>query len=404
MTHNRLALLLGATVALSPFAMDAYLPAFPEIAAAFGITTAEVGVTVSVYLAGLALGHLVGGPLSDRYGRDRILFSGLALFLAGSLLVAGAQDFAALNGWRFLQALGAGWCVVSVAAIARDHSSGAEGAQLFSLIGLVIFIAPATAPAIGTAILTVTDWPGIFVFLAVYAAVLAMVLRLTLFRRWKGRPERRQPLHTVVTNYAAVLRHGTAMRLLAVQSLVFSVMILFITHASFIFQEWFGLSKAAFAGWMAAHMVLMGGFNLLNRWVLNYRHPAVVLRAAVGLQAFAACYLAVIALTDPPLALFLPGLLLAVGAFGAGVPNTFSLYLDFFRDIAATAAALMGAVRFSAAGLISAFSSLAAGGSLSAVMAMMAACALAALVLAWGAPAAIEHRAASSRAGKTATE
>jgi len=392
MTQLQLALLLGATVALSPFAMDAYLPAFPEIAASFGVTTAEVGITVSVYLVGLALGHLVGGPLSDRYGRDRVLYAGLALFLVGSLLVAASPSFAALNGWRFVQAIGAGWCVVSVPAIARDHTSGAEGAQLFSLIGLVIFVAPATAPAIGTLILTVTGWQGIFLFLAGYAAALAVLLRLTLFRHWQGRPERRHPLPTVVTNYALVLRHGTAMRLLAVQSLVFSVMILFITHASFIFQEWYGLSKAAFSGWMAAHMVLMGGFNLLNRWLLNYRHPSEVLRVAIGLQTAATLYLTGIALTDPSLALFLPGLLLAIGAFGAGVPNTFSLYLEFFRDIAATASALMGAVRFAIAGLISAFSSLLVAGSLARVMAMMALCALAALVLAWGVPGALERR------------
>ncbi|MFP4615919.1 MAG: multidrug effflux MFS transporter [Thiohalorhabdus sp.] len=394
MNHTRLALLLGATVAVSPLAMDAYLPAFPEIAATYGIASGEVGVTVSVYLVGLALGHLVGGPLSDRYGRDRVLYGGLALFLAGSLLVAASPSFAALTGWRFLQALGAGWCVVSVPAIARDHSSGAEGAQLFSLIGLVIFVAPAAAPSIGTLILTVTGWPGIFVFLAAYAGALAVLLRLTLFRRWQGRPSHRHPLHTVVTNYATVLRHRTAMRLLAVQSLVFSVMILFITHASFIFQEWYGLSKAAFSGWMAAHMVLMGGFNLLNRWLLNYRHPSEVLRVAIGLQAAAALYLAGIALTEPSLALFLPGLLLAIGSFGAGVPNTFSLYLDFFRDIAATASALMGAVRFSVAGGISATSSMLVGGSLWGVTAMMAACALTALLLAWGVPRAVERSAA----------
>ncbi|KPV41753.1 hypothetical protein AN478_01430 [Thiohalorhabdus denitrificans] len=391
MNHTRLALLLGATVAVSPLAMDAYLPAFPEIATAYGIASGEVGVTVSVYLVGLALGHLIGGPLSDRYGRDHVLYAGLALFLVGSLLVAASPSFAALNGWRFVQALGAGWCVVSVPAIARDHTSGAEGAQLFSLIGLVIFVAPAAAPSIGTLILTITGWPGIFVFLAGYAGALAVLLRLTLFRHWKGRPSHRRPLRTVITNYATVLRHLTAMRLLAVQSLVFSVMILFITHASFIFQEWYGLSKAAFSGWMAAHMVLMGGFNLLNRWLLNYRHPSEVLRVAIGLQATAALYLAGVALTDPPLALFLPGLLLAIGAFGAGVPNTFSLYLDFFREIAATASALMGAVRFSVAGLISATSSMLVGGSLWGVTAMMAACALAAFLLAWGVPRAVER-------------
>ena len=85
--------------------------------------------------------------------------------------------------------------------------------------------------------------------------------------------------------------------------------------------------------WMAAHMVLMGGFNLLNRWLLNYRHPAVVLQAAIAVQAAATCYLTAVAATEPSLALFLPGMLLAIGAFGAGVPNTFSLFLDFFSGL-----------------------------------------------------------------------
>ena len=373
--------------------MDAYLPAFPAMAAAFGVTSADVGVTVGVYMLGLAVGHLVGGPLSDRYGRDRVLFGGLGLFIVGSLLIAASPTFPALVGWRFLQALGAGGCVVSVPAIARDHTSGTEGARLFSLIGLVIFIAPAAAPAIGTGILALTGWRGIFVFLALYAVTVGLALRLTLFRHWRGRPSVRPPLATVVTNYGHVLRNGIAMRLLAVQSLVFAVMILFITHASFIFQEWYGLSSAVFAGWMAGHMILMGGFNLLNRWLLGYRHPAVVLRGAVALQLLGTMYMVGTALTGPPLALLLPGTLLAIASFGAGVPNTFSLYLDYFREVAATATALMGAVRFSAAGVISGLSAAVVGGSLVGVAGAMALCAGAALVLAWGVPAAIERRA-----------
>ncbi|MFA9462468.1 multidrug effflux MFS transporter [Thiohalorhabdus methylotrophus] len=389
MNHSRLALLLGASVAVSPLAMDAYLPAFPEIARTFGIPNHQVGMSVSIYLLGLALGHLIGGPLSDRYGRQRVMLGGLGMFVAGSLLLGFSASFDALLGWRFLQALGGGFCVVSVPAIARDHTSGAEGARLFSLIALVTFVAPATAPTIGTGILHLTSWPGIFFFLALYAATIAVLLRVTLFRSYPHQPGHCAPLHTLVTNYLHVLRHGTAMRLLGIQALVFSVMMVYITHGSFILQDWYGLSKPVFSAIMAGTVGAMAAFNISNRWLLRRWSPAIILRAAVLLQAAALLYLVAVVHTSPRLALFLPGLILALGSFGAGVPNTFSLFLEFFREMAATAAALMGALRFSIAGTISGLSSQVVGGSLSMVVLMMAGCSLTALFLAWNTPHAV---------------
>ena len=182
MSHLRLALLLGAAITIGPLAMDAYLPAFPEIARSLGVAPQQVGLSVSVYLAGLSVGHLVGGPLSDRYGRQVILLGGLGVFIAASVGIATSATLAGLLGWRLVQALGAGFTIVSVPAIVRDRTRGTESARLFSLIALITFAAPASAPAIGTLILWFTQWPGIFLFQAVYAAGIALLLRATLFR------------------------------------------------------------------------------------------------------------------------------------------------------------------------------------------------------------------------------
>ncbi|HKJ89258.1 MAG TPA: MFS transporter, partial [Gammaproteobacteria bacterium] len=334
MNHSRLGLLLGASVAVSPLAMDGYLPAFPEIARTCGVSGHAVGFSVAIYLLGLAVGHLIGGPLSDRYGRQRIMLGGLVIFVAGSVLLAFRASFSWLLAWRGLQALGGGFCVVSVPAIARDHTSGTEAARLFSLISLVTFIAPATAPTIGTGILQVTPWPGIFLFMAGYAGALALLLRATLFRSYPHPPGGPAPLHTLLTNYLQVLRNPTAMRLLGVQALVFSVLMVFITHASFIFQDWYGLSKPTFSLIMAANVIVMAGFNLSNRRLLRRWSPAVILRGTVLLQTAALLYLLAVAYTAPRLELFLPGLVVGVGCFGAGMPNTFSLFLEFFREIA----------------------------------------------------------------------
>ncbi|HKL78278.1 MAG TPA: multidrug effflux MFS transporter [Gammaproteobacteria bacterium] len=392
MSHFRLALLLGAAIAIGPLAMDAYLPAFPEIAAALGVPAPQVGLSVSVYLAGMAAGHLVGGPLSDRYGRRAVLLGGLAVFVGGSLGIAASTTLGSLLLWRLIHALGAGFCIVSIPAITRDRTSGTESARLFSLIALITFIAPATAPAIGTLILWFTDWPGIFIFLAVYGAAIALLLYLNLFRGTPPAARTREPLHTLLTNYAQVLRHGPAMRLLLVLAMAFSIMMIYITHASLLFQEHFALSKEAFSLIMAGSVAAMAALNVTNRWLLRYWEPMTLLRAAITLQAAALLYLTALSATEPGLALFLPGLILAIATFGAAMPNTFSAFLEFFPHISATATALMGAMRFTIAGLLSALSSMLADGSLLPIVGLMTLCALVGLALVWvgGGPARAE--------------
>ncbi len=379
--HLRLALVLGAAVAVSPLAMDAYLPAFPAIAQTLGVPHHLVELSLSIYLAGLAGGHFLGGPLSDRYGRAPVMLGGLTLFGAASLMIAVSATFGQLMGWRLLQAVGAGFCVVSVPAIARDHTRGAEAARLFSLIGLVIFVAPAAAPSLGTLLLWLSGWPAIFVFLAGYAALLIAVLRLTLFTGPRpSRPER-EPVRTLLTHYGQVLRSAAAMRLLGVQALVFSVMMVFITHASAIFQRGYGLSEGAFSAIMAGSVAVMALFNLGNRGLLRRWDPDPILRGTVALQAATLLALFLLTLADPPLILFLPVLLLGIGTFGAAMPNTFATYLEHFPHISATAAALMGGLRFTVSGGISGISAWLADGRLWPVAAMMAGCSLGALLL-----------------------
>jgi DHA1 family bicyclomycin/chloramphenicol resistance-like MFS transporter len=177
------------TVALGPLALDAYLPAFPDIADGFGIPHADVGLTLSAYVATLGLAQLVGGPLSDRYGRKLILFVGLTIFAIAAMMIAGADTLAELVGWRIVQGIGGAFCAVSVPAIVRDQVGGQEAARLFGLIGLTMFIAPAAAPSLGALMLALGDWHWIFVLLAGYALLLAVVLQIALFPKLKPRPQ-----------------------------------------------------------------------------------------------------------------------------------------------------------------------------------------------------------------------
>ncbi len=398
MSHLQLAILLGMTVALGPLALDAYLPAFPGIAADLGVAHGDVGLTLSAYVAALGSAQLIGGPLSDRYGRQKILFGGLAVFAGSALMVAQASSFGEMIGWRIAQGIGGAFCAVSVPAIVRDQVRGAEAARLFGLIGLVMFAAPAAAPSIGSLLLVVGDWPAIFILLGVYALLLAVVLHVRLFRQLPARERVETPIHTLLTNYGQVLRHGAAVRFIGLQALAFSVMLVFITHASFIYQDWFGLSRTTFSLLFAANIALMACINLINRQLL-LRYPSVIiLRWAVFVQAVAAGALLICGFLGAPYWAVAACIVVAAGCMGAIAPNNMANTLEFFPKLGGTAAALLGATQFTVAGGISALSTLPGEHSLMPIIITMTACSFGAALLAAGAPKAMGRALAHEQA------
>jgi DHA1 family bicyclomycin/chloramphenicol resistance-like MFS transporter len=391
LSNLQLAILLGMTVALGPLALDAYLPAFPEIADSLSTGHGQVGLTLSVYVAALGLAQLLGGPLSDRYGRQQVLFTGLAVFSCAAFLVAQAETLPEMLGWRVIQGIGGAFCAVSVPAIVRDQTNGQDAARLFGLIGLVMFIAPAAAPSIGSTLLYFSEWHSIFLMLTAYGVLLAMVLHFVLFRRLPPRPKVHTPVSTLITNYGLVLRHRVTMRFVGIQALCFSAMLVFITHASFIYQEWFGLSNATFSILFAANIVTMAGLNLFNRRLLNRYQSVRILRACVFLQTVAGIVLVICAWAGAPYWVIAACIIAAVGFMGAIVPNNMANALEFFPQLGGTAAAMLGASQFTIAGGVSALSTALAGGTLLPIVLTMAVCVLGAAVLAAGGPAAIER-------------
>jgi DHA1 family bicyclomycin/chloramphenicol resistance-like MFS transporter len=385
------------TVALGPLALDAYLPAFPAIARDFAIPHADVGLTLSAYVATLGMAQLVGGPLSDRYGRRNILFIGLAVFALASLMVALADNLSSMIAWRVVQGIGGAFCAVSVPAIVRDQVGGQEAARLFGLIGLIMFIAPAAAPSLGALMLALGDWHWIYVFLAAYAFFLAVVLQLALFPRLKPRPRATTPVKTLVTNYVLVLKHRTTMRFVGIQVMCFSSMMLFITHSSFIYQEWFGLSNSTFSILFAANIGVMAALNLINRPLLRTFSSVVLLRVQVIIQFVMLVGLVSVVLLDGPLWAVAGFIIAAVGCQGGIVPNNMANALEFFPHMGGTAAAMLGAFQFTLAGAISALSSAYGGEALLPITLSMLACSVGAVLLSLGAPAAVAREKAAEQ-------
>ncbi|HET9679546.1 MAG TPA: multidrug effflux MFS transporter [Gammaproteobacteria bacterium] len=382
----RLAVVLAFTVALGPFALDAYLPAFPAMADALGVSVSDIGLTLSIYVIALSAGQIVGGPLSDRLGRRQILYPGLLIFIIGSAMVAFSESLLFVLLARAIQGVGGGFCAVSVPAIVRDRVTGNEAARLYSLIALIMFIAPAIAPSLGTLLLHGFGWQGIFVFLIAYGLFVTITLRLTIFR---GSPPVRvqgsAPLLRMITNYGRVLRHKAALRFIGLQAMVYSIMLVYLAHASYFYQQWMNLSPSTFALLFGANVVTMAAFSIGNRRLL-LRWPVLkVLPVMVCVQASGVLALGLIVWLGAPPVMAVPVFMLMIGAMGGIAPNNLANVMDFFKELSGTAAALMGAVPFAIGGLISAISTRFGADNLIAVTSIMAACALLGVWLAFSA-------------------
>jgi DHA1 family bicyclomycin/chloramphenicol resistance-like MFS transporter len=369
------------SMALAPLALDTYLPAFPAMADSFGVNVHEISLSISIYVFMLALGQLVGGPLSDRYGRGLIMLSGLSLFTITSLLISQTTSLTTLLILRALQAFGGGWAMVCVPAIVRDKLSGIEAAKFFSLIGLIMIIAPAIAPAIGSLLLHFSSWVSIFLFLGIYSIVLAILLKLVIFRG-------QAPTSTAVPisiwqRYRSVFSTRAAMPFMFLQMLAFSVMMLFITHSSFIYQEHFGVGPAVFSLLFGVNVVMMLVMNLTNRALLKRSvAPETILRAGLTMQGVGVVLLLLVVTLAPSLWLFVPAMVITVGALGAVGPNIQACFMEYFPQNSGTAAALIGATQFLFAGLVSALSILLPETLLSIVL-CQAACSAMCLLLVW---------------------
>jgi len=366
---------LGFTMMLGPFAIDTYLPAFPLIADSLGVTIHQISLSISIYMMGFALGQLSGGALSDRYGRRRVLITGLCVFAAASFFLAQVESLEMLLLGRVVQAVGGGWTGVSIPALVRDRVNGVQAAKMFSLIGLVSIVAPAIAPAIGAGLLELGNWGLVFLCLGGYALCLLPLLSVTVFRG----PPAAKPAHdgvTVLQRYLGVLNMPTALPYIFWQTASFGGLIIFVTYASYIYQDHFDQSRGMFTFLFACNIFAMFVCNLLNRLLLNRYYPRQIMFVASCVQSAAGMLLLCAALFDWSVWAFLPAMMLYAGTLGAISPNIMACYLEHFPRSSASATAVMGTAQFGLGGLASAVSNLLPEALIS-IVACIAACAAA---------------------------
>jgi MFS transporter, DHA1 family, multidrug resistance protein len=348
----RLVLVLGFLIALGPLTIDLYLPALPTITADLASSAAAVQLTLTGTLAGLGLGQLLVGPLSDAYGRRRPLLAGVALHIVASVLCVIAPNLAVLGTLRVVQGLGAAAAGVVAMAVVRDLFDGLAFAKVFSRLMLVLGAAPILAPTLGGIILNWTSWRGVFAVLAAFGVAMIIVGMLALPETLP--PERRRSggVRGTLRDYGRLFTDRAYLGLIVVAGLAMAAMFAYVSGSSFVFQQQYGLSEQQFgftfgAGAVGLIAATQVNVRLLRRWT-----PAQILVTALGFGAVAGLVLVLFAATGTGgLAGVLAPLWLVIAAAGLAIPNAPALALSRHGEAAGTAAALLGAVQFSVGAL-----------------------------------------------------
>jgi DHA1 family bicyclomycin/chloramphenicol resistance-like MFS transporter len=343
----RLVMVLGLLTALGPLTIDMYLPALPTITADLQTTAAAVQLTLTGTLAGLALGQLLIGPLSDAVGRRAPLLAGVGVHIVASLLCVVAPNLIVLGGLRILQGLGAAAAMVVALAIVRDLFVGLAFAKIFSRLMLVMGAAPILAPTLGGIVLGWTSWRGVFVVLTVFGVLILGVAALALPETLPVQQRRSGGVLGTVRTYGSLLRDRSFVGLVFVAGLAMAALFAYVAGSSFVFQQQFGMNEQQFGftfGAGAIGLITATQFNvrLLRRW-----SPSRILVSALSVGALSGVVLLVLAATGIG---GLPGVLVplwvVLASAGLALPNAPALALSRHGEAAGTAAALLGAVQF----------------------------------------------------------
>jgi DHA1 family bicyclomycin/chloramphenicol resistance-like MFS transporter len=350
-TNRRWILILGAVVAIGPLSIDMYLPGLPSLQRHFFSDASAAQQSLAVFFAGLAVGQLIYGPVSDRFGRRGPLLAGLGIYIAATLGCAFAPSMSALIGLRFLQALGGCAGIVMTRAMVRDRFDPQDMARILSLLLLVIGIAPILAPLLGSVVLEQFGWQAIFLVQAMFGTLCLVAVALYIVETHHPPPGATLSLGSALTGYAQLLRHRRFMGYALAGGSAQGGMFAYIAVSSFVFIEVYGLSPGTYATIFGTNAFGLIAAAQINRWLLNSYPAQKVLRGAIAVYLGGGLVLLAASLTGIG---GLPGILLplwvCITSLGFTFPNSVAAAMAPFGDKAGAASGLLGTLQFVIAG------------------------------------------------------
>lgn len=344
--RRRLAIIvtLGLLTGLGPFTIDLYLPAFPALKLDLGIGDPQVQLTLSATILGFALGQLLTGPISDRFGRRYPLIVMNTIHVTASVLVAVSPSFEFLAAMRALQGIGAAGGAVVAMAMARDLFSGSKLMRMLSRLALINGLAPIIAPLVGSWMVSFMSWRGIFWALAAYGAIIVVMVSVLIVETRP--PQERTALapRSLASSYRVVLRDRQFVGVWLTAALCSAGLFGYVSTSSVLLQEVFGLTEQGFGAVFAICSVgVFIGVQLGSR--LSQRlGPAKILIFGTTLMVLAAASLLAVDFLTIGFIPLIPCMFAFTTGFGACMPAAQVLALENHRANSGLAASLMGAL------------------------------------------------------------
>lgn len=343
-----LVLFLGVLAGIGPFVMDLYLPALPSVVTYFNTSMPTVQLSLTSCMVGLALGQIMIGPISDKFGRKLPLLLCISVFAASGIGIAMTDNMQTLIEFRFLQGLSSAGGVVIARAAAADLYEGPEMARFFALLMSVNGVAPIIAPVVGSMLLELTDWRGIFAFQA--AMGIALVLACLRFHESLTEAKKHQgKLLSSYLNYLEIIKNRPFMLLIGILSFMTAGLIAYIAASPFIFQEHYHLSSLAFSLYFALNAA---GFTIGAHLAGKIPQKTGIKIGVMG-GVLVGLLLYVLLLTDGSFWL-IEFCLFAYGfTYGILAPGASSLAIAMGRQYAGSASAIAGFFPILMGGIIS---------------------------------------------------
>lgn len=343
-----LVLLLGVLSAFGPFVVDLYLPSLPQFASFFETSASMTQLTLTTAMIGLAVGQLLLGPLSDKFGRKIPLIISLVIYIISTVLIVYAPNIESMIVLRVIQGLSSAGSVVISRAVATDLYRGREMTRFFGLLMTINGIAPIISPILGSLLLEYISWKGVFVFLALIGVIVLLFCfrlkeSLSIGNRLQG------SIFATFLTFGVIIKNRLFMSYVGIESFLLGAMFAYIAASPFILQSFYGLSAFIFSlcfGANGAALVIganIGG-KLPNRQAL-----------AIGVLAFvvAALYTIAVLIIQPHWLFVEIGFFAMLLLMGITFPAISTLAMESERQYAGSASALLGFAPFFLGGIVS---------------------------------------------------